>query len=622
VNYEVSRLDYARILQLRQCSVENRGAVVYTLGVTNQEIFKTLRHIAAAYSIKDEKKYRFQIIAYQKAADTIEHMHTELKVLYKEGKLKGLQGVGPSIQSYLAELFETGRVKHFEDVLGTIPESVYILLEIPSFGPKKAYRLVTEFGLNNPQTVIEDVVKIAQAGKIAPLAGFGEKSQKDILQAIEEYGRGKSKANRMVLPYANELAQTMLAYLKKSKDVMEVFPLGSLRRKRETIGDIDIAVSTDNPEAVLNYFTEYPHKERVIEKGERSSSIIVASHRQIDLMVQPPQAFGSLLQHFTGSKAHNVQLREYALSKGLSLSEYGIKKKDEETLTQYATEESFYQALGLQWVPPEIREGTGEVELAKQNQLPNLIELKDIKGDFHLHSSFPIEQSHDSGKSSMEEMIKKALSLNYKYVGFSEHNPSISKHTSAQTVALLEKRSKHIEQLRLKYNKSIQIFSLMETDILPNGKLAIDDDALALLDGTIVSVHSTFDMDINAMTERVLKGLSHPKAKILAHPTGRLLNKRPGYELDWEKLFDFCKENNKAIEINSWPQRLDLPAILVREALKKGVKFFIDTDSHQESEMDLMEYGVSVARRGWATPNDILNAMPYNELKKWFEGGE
>lgn len=601
-----------------QAIIENGRIVVYTLEVTNHEIFKTLRHIAAAYSIKDEKKYRFQIIAYQKAADTIEHMHAELKVLYKEGKLKGLQGIGPSIQSYLAELFETGKVKHFEEILGTIPESVYVLLEIPSFGPKKAYRLVTEFGLNDPQTVIEDLVKLAQAGQIAPLAGFGEKSQTDILQAIEEFGRGKSKANRMILPYANELAQTMIAYLKKCKDVKEASPLGSLRRKRETIGDLDIAVTTDNPEAVLTYFADYPHKDRVIEKGERSSSIIVASNKQVDLLVQPPEAFGSLLQHFTGSKAHNVQLREYALSKGLSLSEYGIKKKGEDTLTKYSTEESFYGALGLQWIPPEIREGTGEIDLAKTNQLPNLIELKDIKGDFHLHSSFPIEPSHDSGKSSMEEMIKKALSLNYSYVGFSEHNPSISKHTSEQTVALLIKRKKFIEQLRLKYNNVIQIFSLMETDILPSGKLALDDAALDLLDGTIVSIHSGFDMDKETMTKRVLKGLSHPKAKILAHPTGRLLTKRPGYELDWERLFDFCKENNKAIEINSWPQRLDLPAILVREALKREIKFFIDTDSHQESEMDLMKYGVSVARRGWATPNDILNAMPYNELREWF----
>jgi DNA polymerase (family 10) len=337
------------------------------------------------------------------------------------------------------------------------------------------------------------------------------------------------------------------------------------------------------------------------------------------LMVESPKGFGALLQHFTGGKAHNVKLREYALSKGLSLSDYGIRKKgSDDKYTLYETEEAFYKAIGLQWIPPEMRENTGEIELALQNKLPEIIELKDIKGDFHLHSSFPIEESHDAGRSSMEEMIERAKELGYDYVGFSEHNPSVSKHDSHHVVELLTKRAKHIEELRVKYKKDIRIFSLLETDILPSGDLAVDDKALELLDATIVSIHSVFDMDREKMTERVLKGLSHPKAKILAHPSGRLLNQRPPFELDWERIFDFAVENNKALEINAAPQRLDLADIYVREAAKKGVKFFIDTDSHHVSQMDLMEYGVSVARRGWATKRDILNAFPYNELEEWF----
>ena len=308
-----------------------------------------------------------------------------------------------------------------------------------------------------------------------------------------------------------------------------------------------------------------------------------------------------------------------ALSKGLSLSEYGIKKKVDDQITHYDTEEKFYGALGLDWIPPEIRENTGEIELAGQHKLPKLLELKDMKGDFHLHSSYPIEPSHDMGTSSMEVMIEKAVSLGYEYLGFSEHNPSISKHTKEQVVKILQKRKTFIEQLNVKYKKTIRVFSLLETDILPNGKLAIDDDALELLDGSIVSIHSVFNMDKETMTNRVLKGLSHPKAKILAHPTGRLINERSGYELDWIRIFEFCKTNNKALEINAWPSRLDLPDTLVREAIIHGVKLFIDTDSHDVSHMDLMQYGVSVARRGWATKHDILNAMPYNELKAWFE---
>ncbi len=298
------------------------------------------------------------------------------------------------------------------------------------------------------------------------------------------------------------------------------------------------------------------------------------------------------------------------------------KKGTDDPYTLFDSEEKFYKTLGMQWVPPEMREDKGEIELALQNKLPKIVELSDIKGDFHLHSSFPIEESHDAGQSSMEEMIEKALSLGYKYVGFSEHNPSQSGHTPKEIYKLLEKRKKHIEDLRLKYKNVIRIFSLLETDILPSGKLAVDDDALSLLDATIVSIHSSFAMDRETMTERILKGLSHPKAKILAHPTGRLLNQRPGYEVDWVKLFTFASENNKALEINSWPLRLDLPDELVFEARQKGVKFFIDTDSHDKSQMDMMEYGVSVARRGWATPDDIMNTKSYNEIEEFFKGGE
>jgi len=589
--------------------------------VTNSEISKLLNNVAAAYAIEDEKKYRFQILAYKKAADSIEHTSSEINELFNEGKLQELSGVGPSIKSHLEELFKTGKVKHFNEVLKKIPQAVFPLLDVPGFGPKKAYALVKEFKLTNPKTIIADLVKIGKSGKIANLPGFGEKSQQDILQAFQEYGLGKTKSNRMVLPYANELAKKMIEYLLKSKIISKANTLGSLRRKKSTVGDIDIAVASSDPKAAIEYFASYPHTERVIERGTRTSSILTSSGKQIDLMVESPAGFGALLQHFTGSKEHNVHLREIALSKGYSLSDYGMKKKGVENpkLIQYATEEALYKFLGLQWVPPEIREDTGEVELAKTNKLPKLLELKDIKGDFHLHSSYPIEPSHDMGQSSMEVMIKKGLELGYKYLGFSEHNPSVSKHAKDTVYQILKKRKKFIEQLNLKYNKSIHVFSFMETDILPNGNLALDDNSLSLLDGTIVSVHSSFDMDRRKMTERVLKGLSHPKAKILAHPTGRLLNQRAGYDLEWIKLFEFCKNNNKAIEINSWPQRLDLPDLLVREAVKKSVKLFINTDSHEVSQMNLMEYGVSVARRGWATPSDILNTYEYNKLKAWFE---
>ncbi len=588
--------------------------------MTNSEIAKLLSHVSAAYSILDNKKHYFQIIAYQKAAETIEHEPTELKELYNEGKLKDLPGVGESIKSHLEELFKKGKVTYFDDILFQVPKAVFPLLDVPGFGPKKAYRLVTEFNLKKPDTVMDDLVKIAESGKIAGLPGFGEKSEKDILQSFKEYGMGKTKSARMVLPYATELARKMIDYLERSKDVKEVYPLGSLRRKKSTVGDIDIAASSKNPQAVLNYFASYPHTERVIEKGTRTSSILTSGNRQIDLMVEHPDGFGALLQHFTGSKDHNVHLREIALKKGYSLSDYGVKKKEDtkSKIKLFKTEQELYKFLGLQWVPPEIREDKGEIELAQKNKLPRLIELSDIKGDFHLHSSFPVEESHDPGQNSMEDMIKNAIFLKYKYLGFSEHNPSQSGHSNKQIYDLIAKRHEHIEKLRSKYNKSIQIFSLLETDIKPDGTLAVDDKSLSLLDGTIVSIHSAFSMNRQDMTKRVIQGLSHPKARILAHPTGRLINQREGYDLEWEKLFDFCQEKQKAIEINSWPQRLDLPDNLVQIARSKGVKFFINTDSHALPQMVLMEYGVSVARRGFCQRSDILNTFDYNKLRKWF----
>ncbi len=586
--------------------------------MNNEEIVLLLRHMIASYSVLDDAKHRFQIIAYQKAADAIDSSSIQVKDLLKEGRLEELPGIGPSLQAYLKELIETGKVEHFEKVLSKLPPAMFPLLDIPSFGPKKSYRLVTEFGLTDPKTVKKDVEKLALENKIAPLTGFGEKSQSDILRALTEYKKGITKTSRMVLPLAGDIASQVLTHMKKCKEVITISTLGSLRRQKETIGDVDLAVATNHPQEVLEHFVNYPYLERIIEKGDASASILVSGGKHIDLMVQPPEAFGSLLQHFTGSKEHNVKLREYALKKGLSLSEYGIRKKDSnEKLHTYDTEEKFYKALDLAWIPPEIRENTGEIELAMKNDLPKLIELSDIKGDFHIHSNFPIEPSHDLGSSSMEEMLTEAKSFEYDYLGFSEHNPSHSKHSDKEIYAILSKRKDKIDQLQ-KSNKSIRIFSLLETDILPNGDLAIDENTLSLLDATIVSVHSVFSMSKSDMTKRILKGLTHKKAKILAHPTGRLLNQRNGYDLDWNEIFTFCIAENKALEINAAPSRLDLSDQIVRMAVKAGVKMFINTDSHATDQMKLMRYGVGVARRGWATKDDILNTLEYNDLRDWF----
>lgn len=591
--------------------------------MSNREIAKLFNDVAASYTIKNENKYRFQILAYQKAAEAVEGLTSELKDLYREKKLESVPGIGPTIRSRLEELFKKGHVKHFDWVLKGIPKPVFVLIDIPTLGPKKAYKLAIEFSLSDPKTAVDDLINIAKKGKIASLPSFGEKSQEDILRALAEFKQGFGKATRMVLPFAGELAEKVTSYLLESKYISSANPLGSLRRMKPTVGDIDIAVASENASEAIKHFASYPYKERVIEQGPSTASILTSGGKQIDLMVQPKMGIGALLQHFTGSKAHNVHLRELALRRGLSLSERGIKKlKDKNAkIKLFDTEKKFYGALGLSWIPPEIRENTGEIELAAKHELPKLIELSDIKGDFHMHSSFPIEPSHDMGKNSIEEMVKKALELKYEYLGFSEHNPSVSKHSQDEIYTLISRRNENIEQINSN-NKNIRILKLLEIDILSNGELAINDKCLSLLDAAIVSIHSAFSMNKEKMTERVLKGLSHPKAKILAHPTGRLLNIRQGYELDFEKVFAFCKKNNKALEINAWPTRLDLPDNLIRLAVDSRIKLVINTDSHATWQMSLMKYGVAMARRGWAKKSDIINTMSYNELITWLKGGE
>lgn len=594
--------------------------------MNNKEIAELLRDVAASYTIKAEDKYRFQIIAYQRAADSIENSTSEVNDLYKERKLEYLPGVGPTIKSHLEELLTTKKVKHFDFVMKGIPEAVFTLMRIPTIGPKKAYRLAKEFGLKDKLNAADQLLKIAKQGKIAALPGFGEKSQEDIIQAIDEFKQGKGKTTRMTLPFASELAQKLIEYLKKSPDIKSAYPLGSLRRMASTVGDIDIAVAAVDAEKALQHFANYPYKDRLIEKGPTSASLLLSSGQQVDLIALPPSQLGSLLQHFTGSKNHNVHLREYALQKGMSLSERGIKKagKKKSSIQQYDTEEKFYKRLGMNWIPPELREDTGEIEAAIQQAqhklpgLPKLVELTDIMGDLHIHSNFPIEPSHDLGQDSMEEMIEKAVRLNYQYVGFSEHNPSVSQHAKEQIYRLLEKRKEKLQMLQKKY-PGITILHLMETDILANGKLALDEKALSYLDATLVSIHSAFGMDKKSMTKRVLNGLAHPKAKILSHPTGRLLNVRAGYDLDFDQLFDFCLKHNKALEINGWPNRLDLPDIIVRDAVRNGVTMVVNTDSHAAQQMDLMKYGVSVARRGWAEKKDIANTLSQKKFVEWLQ---
>lgn len=555
---------------------------------TNLEIAKLLHSVSAALSLSKEEDNKFRIIAYERAADAIEHASSEIKDLWDDHKLEELAGVGKTIAGYLDELFKTGQVKHFESILKKYPEAMYELLEISGIGPVTALKLCKEYGINRKHSAISKLEKIAKKEKMDKISS-----------AIIEY---KNRTNRLLLDVAERIAGEVIDWIKKCDAVRRIDALGSLRRQASTVGDLDFAVCTNTPKAVIDHFMKFKKVSRVVESGEASASVIISGGREVDLMVAPVESYGALLQHFTGSKFHNIKLRELAMKKKFTLSEKAL----------FDTEEKLYNFFNLQYIPPELREGNDELEVT----IPKLVELSDIKGDLQMHSNFNIEPSHDLGQSSIEELVARSQELGYEYIGITDHNPSVSGHSKQQILDLIKKRTEVIQN-----NKwTIHVFNSLEIDIQTDGRRALPDEALEMLDYACVSIHSSFRGDRQSQTERILRALDHPKVKFLAHPTGRLLQQREGIEIDWDRLFDFCVKNNKWLEIDGWPNRLDLPDVQVREAIKHGVKIVIDTDSHAVDQLRFMKYGVSVARRGWAIKTDIINTWPLNEMKKLILG--
>lgn len=588
--------------------------------MTNQEIAHLLRKISTAYLIQNEN--RFKIIAYDKAADSIEQLTQQVKDLWKEGKLGEISGVGKTIAGHLNELFSTGKVPQFDLILSTIPASIFPLLLVPGIGPKKAYRLVTELHLENEKTVIEDLERSAKSNQIAGMEGFGEKSQSDIIVNIESYKKGQIKEHRVLISDADRIAKDVLEYLQKETTGMISTTLGSLRRRVSTIGDIDIAVATKEPAQIISRFVSYPHQ-KLIEQGPTGASLLLNNGRQVDLRVQTPEKYGAMLQYFTGSKAHNIRLREHALTKGYSLNEYGLTSTSSSSdVKQFKTEEALYEFLGLTFVPPELREDRGEVEAALHNTLPSLIAPKQIRGDLHIHSSYDLSSSHDIGAHTLVENLETGTSLGYEYMGFSDHNPSVGTHSEKEICDIMEKRYAWYTKTHAAWKKKNpsgpELFVMCEVDILPNGELALPKEAFEFVDAVVVSIHSSFTQPSDEMTARVLNALqSDPKVRIFGHPTGRLLGKRESAAFKWSEIYAVCKEREIALEINANPSRLDVSDSVVFEARQKGIRFCIDTDAHAINQLYLMPYGVDVARRGWATKHDIINTVGYTQFRKW-----
>lgn len=564
---------------------------------SNLQIAKLLKDVAASYQLKDDKKYKFQIIAYERAADAVEHATSELKDLWDDGKLEEIPGIGPSIAEHLSELFKQGYSRHFDDLTKDIPKEAFKLMELPGIGIKTAMKMIK----------------------------YGD--PREVKVKLREVERKEKIVKRHLLPYAAMIANEIMDYIQGNPEVIRVDPLGSLRRQAATIGDIDIAVATNRPEIVLEYFIEYPKSQKTIEKGGHTASILLPGNIRVDIMAQPVDSYGSLLQHFTGSKHHNIALREYAIKKGYSLSEYGIKSGKSEKRVKFKEEKSFYNYLGLDYIEPELREDTGEIEAAQNHTLPSLVSLNKVKADLQIHSDFDIETSHDLGENTMDEIVKKGNDLGYEYLAFTEHNPSQKGHLPNDFVEILKRKREKVDELNYSItntsNYSVKkVFNSLEIDILSDGRLPVPEAGLDFLDFALVSIHSSFGLDRDQMTQRVLTALSHPKCKIFAHPTARKINEREGVELNWPEIFNYCLKNNKWIEINCDPMRLDLPDTLVRDAVKLGVKLTFGTDAHHIDGMNNMFFGVSVARRGWATGDDIINTRSLNEFEKLLKGGE
>lgn len=551
----------------------------------------------------------FKIRAYQNAIASIEAITNSVYDLWQNNQLDQIVGVGSSLKDHINELFTAGEVKEFAALKKDLPAGMFALIGIKGVGAKTAFKLAAAFKLVDAETAVEKVKQAAVEGKIRELPGFAQKKEADILKAIEQETMNKNVMPKLLINQAEEISQRIADYMHKEAAVEKIETLGSLRRRASTVGDLDIAIATRNPEIVIKRFLEFPEIEEVTGGGDKKASVRLKNGVQVDVRTSTPESFGSMEQYFTGSKQHNVILRTYALEKGLSLSEYGIKVGGK--LHEFASEEVFYKKVGLDWIPPELRQGKDEVELTLRKQLPDLVTIDDIKGDLHVHTNL------SDGVNTLEEMVQAGISKGYQYLGISDHSPSLQSRGKYEVLGLIESFRNSIEQINSSQDE-IRVLFGYEVNILVDGTLSLSDDVLEKLDYVVASVHTSFEQSREVATERLISAIKNPLVTVIGHPAGRLINERPPLDLDWDKIFDAAVENSKILEINAQPNRLDLPDDLVYTAAKRGVKFLISSDAHSVEGLDLIKYGLDVARRGWLIKNQVINTLPKNELVKEF----
>jgi DNA polymerase (family 10) len=565
--------------------------------MTNQEIADILVHISEILDIQGENP--FKIRAYIKASQTIENLTYQLSSLEDKDRIMELPGIGEGIAKKIKELLETGKLKYYEDLKKSEYAPLTEFLRIPGMGPKHAKLVYDKLRIKT----VEKLRKAAEEGKLRELPGLGEKVEQNILQGIQQVQKFKE---RYSLAFIYSRAQNIVEELKKIKEIKQITLGGSLRRMKETIGDVDLLVASDKSKPVMGAFVNLPQTAKVLSEGNTKASIMTKDGFQVDIRVVKPISFGAAQHYFTGSKAHNIRIRSLGIDKGLKINEYGVFKGQKNIAGK--TEEEVFKSVGLPYIPPELREDQGEIEAAQNGELPSLIELKDIQGDLHVHTDWT------DGNNTIEEMAQTAKKRGYKYVAICDHSPTVG-ITNGLTEERLLKQIREIEKLNKK-SKEFKILSGIEVDIRSNSQLDLKDEFLKKLDVVAAAVHTKFTQPKDEMTKRIIKAIEDPNVDIIAHPTGRLIGKREPYQVDMDKIMDACKANGKVLELNAYPERLDLSDLNCRKAKEKGVKIAISTDAHADAHLEWMKFGVATARRGWIEPEDVINALPLSKLLK------
>ena len=566
-----------------------------------KSIAAMLEEIGTLLEMKGESAFRS--LAYTKAARSLLAVPGDMEEIIRSTDLKGIRGIGESIRQKILEIYETGHCAYYEEIRKSLPPGIIRMLRVPGLGPKKAKILYERLGISS----INELQYACNENRLISLPGFGAKTQTKLIESIAFL---QKHADRYLYSFAASEAQKVFAPLKKSNKTIRIAIGGSIRRKKEIIRDIDIVASSDKPAEVMELFVELPAVESITASGDTKTSVTLTSGIAVDLRVVTDEQFPYALQYFTGNQDHNVRLRGIARKKGLKLNEYGLFRIQDNSLVKCREEADIYRELGLEYVPPELREDMGEVEAALDGTLPELLEESDIVGLFHVHTRY------SDGRDEVLEIAQAAKGHGYKYVGITDHS-QIAAYAGGMKVSDLFAQSEEIDRANAQIS-GVHIFKGAEVDILPDGTLDYPDEILKNLDFTICSIHSKFKMTEEEATNRIIKAMENPYFTILGHPTGRLLLGRDGYPVDMKKIIDAAASLGAAIELNAHPQRLDIDWRELKYAKNRGVKIAIGPDAHNLGGFEDMAYGIGIARKGWLGKADVLNAMTKEEISEFF----